>query len=62
MKMNLTQLINATFVIERYTNKDIRVRDHCHITGKYRGSSHQGCDLILKLTDKVPVIFHNLKS
>ena len=48
MKMILTQLINATFVIKRYTNKDIRVREHCHITGKYRGSSHQDCDLILK--------------
>ena len=21
----------------KYTDKDIRVRDHCHITGKYRG-------------------------
>ena len=23
---------------KKYTDKDIRVRDHCHITGKYRGS------------------------
>ena len=21
----------------KYTDKDIKVRDHCHITGKYRG-------------------------
>ena len=60
MKMILTQLINATFVIKRYTNNDIRVRDH--ITGKYRRSSHQDCDLNQKLTDKVPLIFHNLRS
>ena len=26
-------------------NKDIIVRDHCHITGKYRGSAHQDCNL-----------------
>ena len=26
---------------KQYTEKDIRVRDHCHITGKYRGSAHQ---------------------
>ena len=26
---------------QAYTNKDIRVRDHCHITGSYRGSAHQ---------------------
>ena len=26
---------------EKYTDKDVRVRDHCHITGKFRGSAHQ---------------------
>ena len=26
---------------KKYTDKDIQVRDHCHITGKYRGSAHQ---------------------
>lgn len=41
---------------------DIRVRDHCHITGKKnRGSSHQNCNLNFQLTDK-PVIFHKLKG
>ena len=24
---------------KEYTNKDVRVRDHCHITGKFRGSN-----------------------
>lgn len=28
-----------------YTEKDIRVRDHCHITGEYRGSTHQDCNV-----------------
>ena len=26
---------------EKYTDKDVRVRDLCHITGKFRGSAHQ---------------------
>ena len=26
---------------EKYTDKDVRVRDHCHITGKFRGSAHK---------------------
>ena len=26
---------------KKYTDKDVRVRDHCRITGKYRGSGHQ---------------------
>ena len=29
----------------RYTDKDVRVRGHCHITGKFRGSAHQECNL-----------------
>ena len=24
---------------KKYTDKDVRVRDHCHITGKFRGSA-----------------------
>ena len=50
---------------ESYKDKDIRVRDHCHITGKYRGSAHQDCNLKLRLNleeIKIPVIFHNLRG
>ena len=49
----------------KYTDKDVQVRDHCHITGKFRSSVHQECNLKLriKLEDiKVPVIFHNLRG
>ena len=41
---------------------DIKVRDHCHITGKYRYSAHRDCNIILKLNPKSPVIFHKLKN
>ena len=47
---------------KKYINKDIIVRDHCHITGKYRGSAHQDCNLNYRLTDKIPVIFHNRRG
>ena len=50
---------------KQYTEKDIRVRDHCHITGKYRGSAHQECNLQLRINPdeiKIPVIFHNLRG
>ena len=30
---------------KQYVEKDVRVRDHCHITGKYKGSAHQDCSL-----------------
>ena len=50
---------------KKYTNEDIKVRDHCHITGKYRGSAHQECNLKLRVNLeelKIPVIFHNLRG
>ena len=48
---------------KKYTDKDVRVRDHCHITGKFRGSAHQECNLKLRITPasiKIQVVFHNL--
>ena len=45
--------------------ENIPVRDHCHITGKYRGSAHKNCNLKLQISAekiKIPVIFHNLKG
>ena len=45
-----------------YDVGDDKVRDHCHITGKYRGAAHWSCNINLKLTKKIPVIFHNLKG
>ena len=50
---------------EKYTEKDVRVRDHCHITGKFRGSAHQECNLKLRIKPediKIPVIFHNRRG
>ena len=49
----------------KYTDKDVRVRDHCHITGKFRGSAHQECNLKLRIKPEdmeVPVRFHNLRG
>ena len=43
-------------------NTDNKVRDHCHITGKYRGAAHYSCNINLKTSKKVSVIFHNLKG
>ena len=41
---------------------DKKARDHCHITGRYRGAPHRQCNLKLKMPRKLPIIFHNLEG
>ena len=41
-------------------NKETRkVRDHCHYTGKYRGTPHSKCNLNYKIVKEISVLFHN---
>ena len=54
---------NKCWICNTFFNAgDNKVRDHDHVTGKYKGSAHWSCDINLKLTTKVPAIFHNLKG
>lgn len=43
-----------------YTDEDIRVRDHSHLTGQYRLSAHAACNLNYKESKTIPIVFHNL--
>ena len=36
----------------RDLNTDVKVRDHCHITGKYRGPIHRGWCINVELNHK----------
>ena len=42
-----------------------KVKDHCHITGQYRGAAHSKCNQQLRIDPfrtPIPVFFHNLKN
>ena len=45
-----------------FTAENHKVRDHCHVTGNYRGASCNKCNLGMKMTETIPVIFHNVKG
>ena len=45
-----------------YIDSDVKTRDHCYITGKYRSSAHKNCNINVKLNHKIPAVFHNLKN
>ena len=38
--------------MKSYTGKYIRARDHCHITGEYRGSAYQTCNVSFPLINQ----------
>ena len=50
------------FVKKLIDNDEEKVRDHFHVTGKFRGAAHQNCNINFQLTKNVPVIFHNLRG
>ena len=57
------QLSNKCWICDKLFNVgDDKVRAHCHTTRKYWGSAHWNCNVNLKLTKKVPVMLHNLRS
>ena len=48
--------------LKKFSNNTMRVRDHCHITGVFRGAAHPTCNIQYKLPKKIPVVLHNLKN
>ena len=43
-------------------NDGEKVRDHCHVTSKFRGAAHWNCNINFQLAKKFPVRFHNLRG
>ena len=53
---------------KEYKLKDVKenpvVKDHCHLTGKFRGLAHNNCNLNTRKahTSFVPILFHNFSG
>jgi len=54
---------SCIFCKKEFTFKNVKVRDHCHFTGKYCGAAHQFCNMKAFQSSKgkvsIPVFFHN---
>ena len=68
--INMTKENEEVFknnIICRFCEKEIlsdKVRDHCHLTGKYRGPAHNTCNINVKQNDSnfIPFAFHNFSN
>ena len=60
---NLFQESNNCWICKKLIdNDDENVRDHCHVTGKFRGAALWDCNINFQLTKKAFAIFCNLKG
>ena len=58
------QSSNTCLICEKRIDDDDdeKFRDHCHVTGKFRGTAHWSWNINLQLTKKVSVMLRNLRG
>ena len=56
------EMANICWICGGLIDCDNKERDHCHITGIYRGAAHYPCNINSKTTKKIPMIFNNVKG
>ena len=59
---HLFQESSNCWICTKLIDNDEKIRDHCHVTGKFRVAGHWDFNINFQLTKKVPIIFHNLKG
>ena len=47
---------------EEFKVLDLKVRDQCHFSGKFRGAAHSKCNLQFRKPNFTPVFFQNLSG
>ena len=61
-KAEICHICEKEFYEDDSTARMLKVRDHCHFTGEYRGAAHNSCNLQCGKPLVLPVIFHNLQG
>ena len=46
---------------KKFSEDDVKVQDHDHRTGAFRGAAHQQCNINYYSNRYLPVVFHKLK-
>ena len=55
---------NICYFCEQEILDNTKVRDHCHLTGDYRGPAHYNCNINVKQKQSnfIPILFHNFSN
>ena len=61
-KQEICYICKEKFCMDKNDKNHInkrKVKDHCHYTGKFRGSAHNICNLNYSVQKEIPIIIHN---
>lgn len=61
-EINFENGTNCTICCDIFSNTSGKARDHCHVSGKFRGAACSDCNLNFQLPTFIPVFSHNLRG
>ena len=58
-KQKVCYICKKEFNTDDSDKKHHKVKVHCYYTGKYRGATHNICNLRYRIPKEIPIVFHN---